>query len=158
MGELARIVPGLLTSAPLSDWPAIITLHRTRVLVALYPGAVIGYRSAFKGGIPVDDTIHLNYSYSKTVQLPGLKVVLVKSPGKLSGHQPMSERDFYFPSQSRIMLENLSMSRGQIHKSAGKIAVEERLLSICESRGEDALNRLREEARSIVESIQMQRV
>ncbi len=149
IGRLKRIVPGVLSASPEKEWPAIIALHRMRVLAALFTGAVIGYRSAFRGGTPVDGVMHLSYSYNRIVELPGLKVLLVKGTGKTAGDQPMSGRDLYFPSQARMLMENLTPSRGAIRKSVGRVAVEERLVSIYESRGPDALNRIREEARDI---------
>lgn len=145
-GELKRIVPGVLSASPEKEWPAIVALHRIRLLAALFPGAVIGFRSAFKGGIPVDGVIHLTYSYNRVVELPGLKVILVKGHGPVAGDQPMSGRDIYFPSPARMLLENLAASRGAIKKAMGRTAVEERLVSIFESRGPKALNRIRDEA------------
>ncbi len=148
-GKLVRIVPGVLSASPEKEWPTIIALHRIRLLAALFPGAVIGFRSAFKGGIPVDGVIHLTYSYNRVVELPGLKVILVKGYGQVAGDQPMSRRDLYFPSQARMLMENLTASRGAIKKAVGPIAVEDRLVSIYESRGPEALNRIRDEARTI---------
>ncbi|AOS84331.1 cell filamentation protein Fic [Chlorobaculum limnaeum] len=145
-GELARIVPSVLSASPEEDWPSIVALHRIRLLAALFPGAVIGFRSAFKGGIPVDGVIHLSYSYNRIVELPGLKVILVKGHGQLAGDQPMSGRNLFFPSQARMLMENLTASRGVIKKAVGQIAVEERLVGIYESRGAEALNRIRDEA------------
>lgn len=156
-GTLQCIAPGVLTACAEEEWPAIIALHRTRVLAALFPGAVIGYRTAFKGGIPVDGVMHLSCSYNKVVELPGLKVVMVKSQGRTTGDQPMSGRNFYFPSQARILLENLTTSRGTIKKAMGHVAVEERLVSICESRGPDALNHIREEARELAGDLGFER-
>ncbi len=145
-GELTRIVPGVLSASPEKDWPAIVALHRIRLLAALFPGAVIGFRSAFKGGIPVDGVIHLSYSYNRIVELPGLKVILVKGHPQVSGDQPMSGRNLYFPSPARMLMENLTASRGAIKKSMGRTAVEGRLVSIHESRGPETLNRIRDEA------------
>ncbi|NTW84247.1 MAG: cell filamentation protein Fic [Chlorobiaceae bacterium] len=145
-GKLGRIVPGVLSASPEKEWPTIIALHRIRLLAALFPGAVVGFRSAFKGGIPVDGVIHLTYSYNRVVELPGLKVILVKGHGQVVGDQPMSGRELYFPSQARMLMENLTASRGAIKKAVGPIAVEDRLVSIYESRGPEALNRIRDEA------------
>jgi hypothetical protein len=148
-GSYQRIVRGVLSARPEKEWPALIALHRIRVLAALFPGAVIGFRSAFKGAMPVDDVIHLSYSYNRTVRLPGLTVVLVKGQGNIAGDEPMSGRNIYFPSQARMLLENLTSSRGVIKKSVGKAAVEERLLTIFDSRGPDALNRIRDDAHTL---------
>jgi len=157
IGRLKRIVPGILSASPEKEWPAIIALQRMRVLAALFTGAVIGYRSAFRGGTPVDRVMHLSYNYNRIVELPGLKVVLVKGTGKTAGDLPMSGRDLYFPSQARMLMENLTPSRGAIRKSVGRVAVEERLVSIYESRGPDALNRIREEARDIAAHLGFER-
>ena len=121
IGRLKRIVPGVLSASPEKEWPAIIALHRMRVLAALFTGAVIGYRSAFRGGTPVDGVMHLSYSYNRIVELPGLKVLLVKGTGKTAGDQPMSGRDLYFPSQARMLMENLTPSRGAIWHRCGII-------------------------------------
>lgn len=156
-GELYRIAPGVVSALPAAEWPQLIARERTRVLAALFPGAVIAYRSAFKGGVPVDGVMHLAYSYNRRVELPGLNVVLVKAPGKAPGDTPIGGNDLYFPSNARLLMENLTISRGQPPRSAGREAVEERLLTICESRGEEALVKLREEAREIAPQLDLAR-
>ncbi len=156
-GELARIVPGVVSSRPPQEWPGVIARDRIRVLAALFPGAVIGYRSAFNGGVPVDDILHLNYSYKRKAELPGLTVVLLEAPGKAGGDAPMMGRDFYFPSLPRLLLENLAISRGKVRKSVGREAVEERLLNICDARGGAALAGLREDARALAPTLALER-
>lgn len=156
-GELHRIAPGVVTPLPSDQWPALIARERNRVLAALYPRAVIGFRSAFKGGAPVDNVIHLSYSYNRTVSLPGLTVVLVKATGPVEGDQPISNRELYFPSHARLLLENLTISRGPIRKAVGPQAVEERLASICEARGENALIELRDHARTLAPHLRFER-
>jgi hypothetical protein len=156
-GNSKRIHTGLASAKPEEEWPSLIARERNRVLAGLFPGAVIGYRSAFSGGMPVDGVIHLNYSYSRTVELPGLQVALVKGPGRQAGDMPISERDLYFPSYPRLLLENLTTSRGDVRKEAGREAVEERLLTICDSRGEDHLLILRDEARALAPALGLER-
>ncbi|MGE4241478.1 Fic family protein [Ramlibacter sp.] len=156
-GDAHRIVPGLASSAPTAEWPSLVARERNRVLAGLFPGAVIGFRSAFAGGIPVDDVIHLSYTYHRTVQLPGLTVVLVKAAGRAPGDMPISGRELYFPSSPRLLLENLTTSRSRIHKAAGREAVEERLLTICDSRGESHLLELRDQARGLAAELALER-
>jgi hypothetical protein len=156
-GELHRIAAGVVTGAPLQDWSALIARERNRVLAAMFPGAIIGYSSAFKGGAPVDGVIHLNYSYYRTVELPGLKVILVKASGRAEGDQAISGRELYFPSQARMLLENLTISRGVTRKSAGEKEVEQRLATICEARGEDALNQVRDQSRALAPTLGLSR-
>lgn len=84
-------------------------------------------------------------------------MVLVEGPGKAVGDIPISGKDFYFPSTPRVLLENLTISRGSTPKAIGREAVEQRLLEICEARGEEVLERLREEARALAPVLGLER-
>ena len=146
-GELTLMAKGIATDRPPEEWPALIARERIRVLSALFPGAVYGLRSAFNGGEPADGVIYLSHSYPRTVALPGLTVALFKGTSRQTGDMPMQGKDLFFPSEPRLLLENLTQSRGAVKKSAGRAAVEARLLTICDSRGDDALSHLRESSR-----------
>ena len=146
-GELTLLAKGMATSRPSTEWPALIARDRIRVLAALFQGAIYGYRSAFNGGLPTDGVVYLSHTYPRTIKLPGLTVCLVKGAARQAGDMPMQGKDLYFPSEPRLLLENLTQSRGPAKKSAGREAVEARLLNIADSRGDDALSRLREAAR-----------
>ena len=156
-GTLNRIVPGVVTSRRSEEWPSLIARDRIRVLAALFPGAVIGFRSAFHGGVPVDGLMHLTFTWMRKVELPGLTVQLIKGPPKAPGDAPMMGRELYFPSLPRLLLENLTISRGRVHKSVGRAAVEERLIHIYEARGEAALSALLEEARTLAPTLGLER-
>ena len=156
-GELYQIAPGVVSSLPEPDWPALIARERIRVLAALLPGAVYGYRTAFEGGLPVDGVVFLSYTYPRTIELPGLKVVTFKGTGPQPGDMPMQGKHLYFPSEARMLLENLLPSRGALRKSVGRDAVETRLLSICDSRGEERLAQLREAARELAHELGLDR-
>jgi hypothetical protein len=152
-GDLALVARGIASSRPAQDWPDLIVRERIRVLAALFPGAVYGYRSAFHGGVPVYGVDYLSHTYSRTVLLPGLTISVLKGAPHQAGDMPMQGRALYFPSEPRLLLENLTQSRGPVKKSAGREAVETRLLSICDARGEDALSRLREAARALAPAL-----
>ena len=156
-GELSRIAAGIVTNRPLEEWPALVARERIRVLAAMFPGAVIGYRIALEGGVPAAGVMYLSANYQRKLSLPGLVVQLMPGSGKSPGDAPMMGRELYFPSTPRLLLENLTVSRGKVRKSAGKAAVEARLISICEARGEDALVLLREEARILAPALQLKR-
>lgn len=149
-GKLTRIATGIVSSLPASDWPQVIARERLRVLAAMFPGAVLSHRTAFNGGQPEEGMVHLTHSFKRTVQLPGLTVMLWKGPPPAPGDAPMLGRDLYFPSLPRLLLENLQPSRAPHRRSVGREAVEKRLLETCDARGEDALSQLREQARSLV--------
>ncbi len=152
-GELTLLAKGIATSRPSTEWPALIARDRIRVLAALFPGAIYGYRSAFDGGLPTDGLVYLSHTYPRTVELPGLTVSLLKGAARQAGDMPMQGKDLYFPSEPRLLLENLTQSRGPVKKSAGREAVEARLLTIGDSRGDDALSGLREAARGLAPSL-----
>jgi hypothetical protein len=156
-GEFQRVHPGIYSSAPPAEWSRLIARERNRVLAGLFPGAVFGYRSAFAGGVPVDGVVHLSYLYDRKVELPGLTVILVKAAGKAPKDVPISGRDLHFPSSARLLLENLTISRGSTPKAVGRGAVEERLMTLFESRGEDALTQLRDEARELSGTLGLER-
>jgi hypothetical protein len=153
VGGLVLMAKGVATSAPAAQWPALIARERVRVLAALLPGAVLGYRSAFNGGLPEGGVLYLSGTYNRTVALPGLTVNVLKGAAAQAGDMPMQGRDLYFPSEPRLLLENLTQSRGLAKKSVGKEAVEARLLSICDTRGEEALQRLREAASALASAL-----
>jgi hypothetical protein len=156
-GELKRIATGVITSLPEDSWPALIARERIRLLAALYPRAIIGPRSAFIGGAPSDGVMYLTYTYTKRVELPGLTVQLLDGATPASGDMPMMGRQLYFPSTARVLLENLTVSRGKVQKSVGRIAVEQRLIEICEARGEEELGTLRDNARALAPTLDLER-
>lgn len=150
-GYFKRIAPGIVSSRPAPEWPQLIARHRIRVLAALFPNAVVALKSAFFGGVPVDGVFHLTYSWRRKADLPGMTVQTHLGPPSAPGDTPMMGRNLYFPSQARVLLENL----GSSPSSAGPAAVETRLIEICDARGEDALNRVREDARALAPQIGM---
>lgn len=156
-GSLKRIAPGFVTKLPGDAWPALIARERIRILAALYPNAVIGPRSAFHGGTPSDGVMYLTYSYTKKVELPGMTVQLLSGHGPAPGDTPMMGRNLYFPSTPRVLMENLTVSRGKVKKSVGKAGVEQRLIATCEARGEEALGPLRDQARAIAPTLGLKR-
>jgi len=156
-GAFTRILPGVVSNRPPEEWPELIARNRIRVLAALFPGAVVGFKSAFAGGTPIDGVFHLTHTWRRKLELPGMTVQTHVGPPAVQGDLPMMGRNLYFPSQSRVLLENLSPSRGDNAKSAGLEAVEKRLIEICDARGEDALNRLREEARALAPKVEMEK-
>lgn len=148
-GDLHQVAKGMVSSRPEAEWPALIARERIRVLAALFPGALYGYRTAFDGGRPHAGVVFLNYTYPRTIALPGLTIVSLKGAPPQAGDMPMQGKNLYFPSEARLLLENLTQSRGALRKSVGKDSVETRLLNICDSRSEESLSRLRESARSL---------
>ncbi|MCD8494458.1 MAG: Fic family protein [Burkholderiaceae bacterium] len=160
-GALRRIAPGVLTSLDEDQWPALVARERIRILAALFPESVIGPRNAFIGGLSVDGVMYLDYRYTRRVELPGLTVFLRKGHGPIYGDTPMMGRSIYFPSEARVLLENLMRSRRTTSQQPARIVtqaeVETRLITICDARGEQALGKLRDEAKLVAQTLGLAR-
>lgn len=154
-GELHSLHKGVATALPQSGWPALVARHRLRLLAAIHPQSVLGFRTAFDGGAPSQGVVHLTGTYRRTTHLPGLTVQVWKGPAAQAQDKPMMGLPLYFPSEARLLLENLSPSRGEQPRTVGAQEVELRLLSICGSRGEKSLQDLRQRARALAPALQL---
>ncbi|OGA42168.1 MAG: cell filamentation protein Fic [Betaproteobacteria bacterium RIFCSPLOWO2_12_FULL_62_13] len=155
-GELTRIAEGVYIREKDPDTQkAVVRRNWFRILGALAPGAVVSYRSAYAGGLTTDGVVYLSHprNFNRKIALPGVQAVLVKGPGPLPGDTPLGDGKLYFASRSRQILENLSPERGSRGKSAGAEAVEELLIKILHANGEAGLNRIRDDARALVEPL-----
>ncbi len=155
-GELARIAEGVyLREKEPEAQKAVVRRNWFRILGALAPGAVVSYRSAYAGGIAPDGIVHLSHptNFNRKITLPGVQAVLVKGPGPLAGDMPLGDGKLYFASRPRQLLENLSPERGARGKSAGANAVEELLIKVLHANGGAELNRIRDDARALVEPL-----
>lgn len=147
-GELHRIRSGVYTAIDKeAEWPSLLNRNVVRLVAAFAPDSVMSFRSYLSGGVAVEREVHLVGDARATVKLPGLTLQVWEGPKALPNDVPMGGRKVYFASQERAMLENLARNVGG--RAAGKKGVEERLLAICDSRGEAALNQLRDQAREI---------
>ena len=138
-GKLHRLARGIATSLPEDQWPVLVQREKQRILASLFPGGVVGFRSAFNG--MVGSPLYLTYTHARALDLPGLKVIALAGPPKMEGDIQMAGQDIYFPSQSRMFLDN--MTRNDRERNVSRQALEDRLLRICETGGEEKLQQLR---------------
>lgn len=138
-GELHRLARGIATSLPEDQWPVLVQREKQRILASLFPGAIVGFRSAFNG--MVGSPLYLTYTYPRVVELPGLKAIAVAGPPRMEGDTQMAGQDIYFPSQARMFLDNMTRNDGE--RNVSRQALEERLLQVCETGGEEKLQQLR---------------
>lgn len=157
-GKLARICQGVYTSIehPRDDWPALIQRHCLDVAAGLFPGAVLGWRSAFAGKPLVDGCVFLTYKYDRRVAIEGVSFVLRDGPAAAEGDMPYRTYPLHWAGQARTLLENLAVSRANPPLSAGPAAVEARLRSVMETRGEKELNAIRDNAREVAARLDLE--
>lgn len=151
-GELRALLPRVYT-LNLSDEPAqIIRRNLALILGRLYPDALISHRSALEGGSLSGSEVFLSYGYTKKVSWPGVTIHLLAGPKPLDNDRPHLGR-LRLSSRARALLENMQPSRGAKGKCLPRAHIEEMLEKICRLHGEAELNRLRDEARAIAQTL-----
>lgn len=156
-GQLRKIAPKLYSSN-LKDSPAdIIKKHRFQILEQRFPGGIISHRSALEGGASADGSIVLTYSYTKKIKLPGMVIQCIQGP---FAHKEDTRflTNLHISSRARAFLENMQAGREgkSLAKSLPKQEIERRLEQLIRIYGEDELNKLRDQAKKIADSLKMQ--
>lgn len=157
--NLIRKIASRIYTSNLNEDPAtIIRRNWYRILARLYPNAILSHRSALEFKPTSAGHIFLTYSYPANVQLPGLKVHLLKGFERIEGDNPFFE-NLYASQEARAFLENLRETRkgGEESKSLPVSEIEEKLDIIIRARGEQGLNAIRDKAREISTALQMQK-
>ena len=116
-----------------------------KIAGAIVPGGVVSHISGMTSGLQAGNTLTLTHptQFGSTVELPGLKLVLLRGSGPVPDDFSLGSTGLYWASRTRQFLENL----GRASKNkAGHAAVEERLVQLLGASGEKALNTIRDEA------------
>jgi len=152
-GEIRRLARGLYSTN--LDEPAEQLLRRRWYAVAAlyFPGAVIVDRSAAVSGPASDGSLFLDSGPTpanpRPVTLPGLVLRPRSGPGPVAGD--MEFADLRIASPARIALDNIRPSRARsgVARTLRGEKLEERLDRLARVRGDQALNELRDSARTI---------
>jgi hypothetical protein len=154
-GALRELLPRVYTSDLTTDPAVLVRRHWLPLLGHLYPEAVISHRSGLDAQPTPTGDIFLTYKYAKKVVLPGLTVHLVPGPGPQELDRPFGSSSLYFASEARALLENFQAGRTRagISKTLPVAAVEEYLERLLRVRGEEGLNELRDQARTLAEQL-----
>ena len=150
-GRVARLAPRIYTTN-LSDTPEnIVRRNLWTIIGRLWPEARLSHRTAFEYA-PHEGHIFLGYKYTRKVRLPGVMIHFLAEPGPLASDYSFIE-GLRVSSRVRALLENLEPDRtqGGVDKCLGVEAVEERLESEFAAGGEEALNKLRDDARAVAD-------
>lgn len=155
-GKLRKIAPRVYTNN-MDDAPEdIIRRNIFYILGQLYPHAVISHRSAFELKPTAEGDIFLTYTYTKNIQLPGIKVHLMKGPMGTDHDMPFIE-NLYISSTERRILENLQKgrTRGNVSKCLPRTYIEENLEKMLVVNGEAGINDFRDKAKEIAKQLEM---
>ena len=150
-GELRELLPRVYTSDLTTDLAQLVRRHWLPLLGHLYPEAVISFRSGLDAQPTPEGDIFLTYKYAKKAILPGLTVHLIPGPGPQELDRPFGGSTLYFASETRALLENFQVGRTRsgIRKTLPGAAVEEYLERLLRVRGEEGLQVLRDQARTL---------
>jgi hypothetical protein len=173
-GSIRKIIRGVYTTdltTPIEDF---VFKNRIIIISKIYPDVLFSHRSAFRY-LKNERDIYLTWSKSsKTVDsLPGITLHLMKGPEPLDSDTKII--DHFISSDARAFLENLQSHKtpkDRLPKCIPIEEIEEMLESILrptsigdfdssdiqaelKQKGEDALNRIRDEAKKVSEKLSM---
>lgn len=149
-GELRKIGPALYTSSHAEPPAQVVGRHLWEIASHYAPGAVVSHRTAFEGRPSQEGTVFMTSSVGKRLDLPGLRLRVQKGPGSLPGDRPFAN-GLVLASEPRFLLENLGLARERsgARRTVTRQDIELRLETIVRSRGEAALNAIRDQARAL---------
>lgn len=156
-GRARKLAPRLFTSDLTSDPARIVSRNLYQVVSLLTPGAVISHRTAIENRPAEDGSVFVSAPYERRIELPGVAMRLVAGPGPLAGDRPLL--DVHLASRARALLECLkpSRARGGVARGLSRTRIEEELDRDLRGGGPDALNRLRDEARTLAPALDASR-
>ena len=149
-GTARKLGPRLYTRNMQDAPEAIVSGNLWRIVALLAPGAVVSHRTAFENKAAPDGSVFLSGAYPRRIALPGITLRQTVGSGPVAGDMPYMET-LYLASRPRTFLENLlpSRQRGLVARTVGREGIEERLAETLRVGGEEALGRLRDEARTV---------
>lgn len=153
-GQLRRIYAGIYTDDLVQPLESIVRREIFALCPLVAPGSIISHRSALEGGRPTAaGNLFLTGSNRRNFELPGVKLRLAKGVGPLDSdiRVPTFGGDTYISSQARALLENLTVSRGDLaeRRTLGAEGVEAWLARFISRDISGAPNKLRDTARAI---------
>jgi Fic/DOC family len=157
-GKIRKIAPKIYTPNFKEEPPVIIRRNIFSIIGQLYPGIVLSHRSALEFAPTGTGQIFLTYSYERKVKLPGITLNISEGYLAIEADNEM-HKGLFVSQRERAYLENLQESRkkGEDSKTLERTKIEEKLESIVRVHGEEGLNALRDKAREISQTLDMQK-
>jgi len=157
-GRLRKIHAGIYTPNLEGPLDAIVARNWRSIAGHLFPGAVVGYRSAVKASPDAGRLFLVQGVRAKRTQLPGLELIVVPGAAAVTdGATPdVPYPPLFLASEPRRLLENLATRRGAAERALGREAVESDLAKILTLRGKQRLNALRDQARTLAPQLDLE--
>jgi hypothetical protein len=151
-GRIRHVAGRLYTKnldEPLED---VVRRRAWTIAAGIFPGAVIVDRTAFDARPSgPEGSIFLCSDTSRVVRLPGLVLNCRRGPGPIPGDTPFMGEALHMSSWPRRFLDNMRLSRARsgMKRTLSRAELEVQLERLLANRGEDELNRLRDETADI---------
>lgn len=156
-GKLRKIGSRLYTKN-LADAPeAVVRRNLWSVVAGYFPGAVVADRTAFEIGLASDGSVCLVADKGRRIELPGVVLRPRRGAGPTDLDQPFMD-GLHLSSRARAFLNNMRPSRargGRLPRTLSRAEVEERLDAVVRLSGEEGANRLRDQIRTVADSLDM---
>jgi fido (protein-threonine AMPylation protein) len=150
-GELRKIGSRLYTRNLTEDPERLVRRNWYHLITSYYPDALIADRTALENKPAEDGSVFLISEKKPETQLPGITLRPRKGPAAIDSDTPFIG-GARLSSTARAYLENMRESRargGRIPRTLSREELETRLDTLLRTRGEGALNKLRDDARAI---------
>lgn len=156
--KIRKIAPRIYSTNFEENPSSIIKRNILTILGNLYPESVLSHRSAIEFKPTSTDQIFVTYTYTRKIKLPGVTINFLEGSGPVEGDNKFVNQ-LYVSSEARSYLENLQITKksGPDSKTLSIPQIEEKLDDILRIKGEDGLNKLREEARKVSGILGMQK-
>lgn len=158
-GEIRKLGSRLYTRNLTEDPERLIKRQWYFLITAYYPDALIADRTAIENRPSPDGSVFLISKKTREIQIPGLIFRPRKGPGALATDRPFPG-GARLSSTARAYLENMAPSRARgsrVARTLSSSELEQKLDARLRQQGEEALNRLRDEAREIAPALGLEK-
>lgn len=156
-GDLLKIAAKIYTRNFHKSPEMLIRENWRKIVAHFHPGAVVCHRSAFMGAQIIENTVFITTRLTKNINLPGLTIRALKGHAATDYDMQLPEDGLFMSSEARFLMENLQAGRTTktISKSVGHEKVERYIEKIIRNRGEEAINKIRDQAIKVCDSLEL---
>lgn len=145
-GTLVRLGTGVYSGLTALTPEQVVRRHVWQIVGHKLPRAVVVDRSARAAG-QVEGVLIVDHPRRRPLELPGLVVLPRTGSGPVDGDLPFMGNELHMSSTARQLLDNLDRARGSSRRTLSDEEVEAWVDQLVRDRGEEGLNRLRDQAR-----------
>ena len=154
-GRLRKLASRLYTRDPRTDAETLVRGNLWDVVAGYFPGALIADRTALELEPAPDGSVCLVTPRGADIELPGIVLRPRRGAPPTSDDQPFLG-ELFLSAPARAYLDNLRPSRGRrsrLPRTLRRPEIEARLEQLVAAAGQDAANRLRDDARRMASHI-----